>query len=36
MLNILFTKYYYGDQIKDDEMGGACSAHGETGNGYNI
>jgi hypothetical protein len=23
-----FTKYYYGDQIKEDEMGGSCSMHG--------
>jgi hypothetical protein len=23
-----FTKYYYGAQIKEDEMGGACSKHG--------
>jgi hypothetical protein len=23
-----FTKCYYGDQIKEDEMGGACSTHG--------
>jgi hypothetical protein len=23
-----FTKYYWDDQIKEDEMGGACSAHG--------
>jgi hypothetical protein len=21
-------KYYYGDQIKEDEMGGPCSPHG--------
>jgi len=23
-----FTKYYCGDQIKEDEMGGTCSNHG--------
>jgi hypothetical protein len=22
------TKYYYGDHIEEDEIGGACSAHG--------
>jgi hypothetical protein len=22
-----FTKYYYGDQIREDEMHGACSTH---------
>jgi hypothetical protein len=25
----LFTRYYYGDQIKGDEIGGAFSMHGE-------
>jgi hypothetical protein len=25
---VLFTKYY-GDQINEDEMGGACSTHGK-------
>jgi hypothetical protein len=25
---VLFTTYYYGDQIKEDEMGGACNTHG--------
>jgi hypothetical protein len=25
--NKLLTKYYQGDQIKEDEVGGACSAH---------
>jgi hypothetical protein len=24
---ILFTKYYLGDQIKDDGIGGVCSTH---------
>jgi hypothetical protein len=27
-------KYYYDDQIKEDEMGGVCSAHG--GNAYKM
>jgi hypothetical protein len=27
-----FPKHYYGDQIEEDEMGGACSTH----DGYNI
>jgi len=26
---VLFTKYYYGDQIKDDMMCGICSTYGE-------
>jgi hypothetical protein len=25
--NSHFTKYYSGDQIKEDEMGGKCSMH---------
>jgi hypothetical protein len=25
---VSFVKYYYGDQIKGDEMGGACSTYG--------
>jgi hypothetical protein len=29
-----FTKYYYGDQVKEDEMGGESSTHGEMRNGY--
>jgi hypothetical protein len=24
----LFAKYYYCDQIKEDEMSGACTMHG--------
>jgi hypothetical protein len=24
---VRFTKYYYSHQIKEDEMGGACSKH---------
>jgi hypothetical protein len=34
MTNTLFDglfitiQYYYGDQSKEDEMGGACGAHG--------
>ena len=26
---LLFTKYYMGDQIKNNEMGGACSTYGK-------
>jgi hypothetical protein len=26
---LLFTKYFWDEQIKKDEMGGTCSAHGE-------
>jgi hypothetical protein len=29
------TKCYYGDQIKEDEMGGGCSTHGRK-KAYNI
>jgi hypothetical protein len=25
---LLFARYCYGDQSKEDEMGGACGAHG--------
>jgi hypothetical protein len=25
---VRFTKYYYGDQVKEDEMSGACSTRG--------
>jgi hypothetical protein len=32
----LFTKYYQVDEIKEDEMGGACSEHGEMRNAYKI
>jgi hypothetical protein len=32
---VLFTKYK-SDQIKEFEMGGACSAHGETRNANEI
>jgi hypothetical protein len=27
----LFTKYYYGDRIEKDKMGGDCSKHGRRG-----
>jgi hypothetical protein len=27
-LFIVFSKYYYGDEIKEDEMGGSCRTHG--------
>jgi hypothetical protein len=33
---LLFTIYYYSDKIREDEMGGACSAHDETRNAYKI
>lgn len=32
----MLAKYYSGDQIKDDEMGGACSTRGEKRNAYRI
>jgi hypothetical protein len=28
ILFVLFTKYYWCDQIKEDEIGEACMAHG--------
>jgi len=31
-----FTKYCLGDQIKGDEMGGACSLHGRDGRWVHI
>ena len=27
-MNLLYTKYYSGDQMKKIEMGGACSTYG--------
>jgi hypothetical protein len=34
---LYFTKYYYGDQIKEDEMGVTCSTHMEkTRNSYKM
>jgi hypothetical protein len=33
---ILLTVYYWNDQIKDDEMGGACSAHRKARKAYTI
>jgi hypothetical protein len=30
------AKYYSDDKIKEDEMGGVCSAHGKMRNTYNI
>jgi hypothetical protein len=29
-------RYYFGDEIKEDEMGKICSRHGEIRNIYNI
>jgi len=26
--NLLFTKYYYGNKIKEDEISGSCSTQG--------
>jgi len=26
--NVLFTKYYYSNEIKEDEMGKTCNMHG--------
>jgi hypothetical protein len=31
-----FAKYYYVDQIKNDEMGGACSTYGRDENWIQI
>jgi hypothetical protein len=30
------AKYYYGDQMQEDEMGRTCSMHGGMRNGYKI
>jgi hypothetical protein len=32
---VLFTKYYWDDEIKKNEVGEACGAHKKI-NGYNI
>jgi hypothetical protein len=32
----LWTTYYWDDQIKEDEMGKACSTHGEMRHSYKI
>jgi hypothetical protein len=29
-------KYYYNDQIEEDEMGGPCSAHEKVRNAYKM
>jgi len=34
--HVRFKNYYYGHQIKEDEMGEACSTLGEMRNGYKI
>jgi hypothetical protein len=30
----LFTQYYWGDQIEENEIGGACSTYGEVYTGF--
>ena len=34
--SILLTKYYSGDQIKKNEMGGACSTYGGRRGAYRV
>jgi len=34
--HLLLTKYYYGDQIKVNELGGARGKYGENGNAYTL
>jgi hypothetical protein len=36
LIIVRFTRYYYGDQIKEDEMDGTCSTHGRDGKCTNI
>jgi hypothetical protein len=33
---VLFTKYNYNNQVKEDEMGRACSTNGVKGNVYRL
>jgi hypothetical protein len=33
---VLITKYYLGNQTKENEMGGACSTYGEKIGAYRI
>jgi len=35
-LILLLTKYYSGEQIKEDEIGGECGTVGEMRNGYGV
>jgi hypothetical protein len=35
-LYLLFIRYYYGDEIKEDEISGACSTHGRVVNEYKL
>jgi hypothetical protein len=35
-LSVLLTKYYLGDQIEKNEMGGACSTNGERRGTYRV
>jgi hypothetical protein len=35
-LLVLFSRYYYKDQIKQGENGGACGKHGEMRYAYKI
>jgi hypothetical protein len=33
---VLLTKFYYGNQIKDNEIGGTCITNRDDKNAYNI
>jgi hypothetical protein len=33
---VIFSKYYYGAEIKKDEMGGTCSTHAGLENEHKI
>jgi hypothetical protein len=33
---VLISKYYYADQIKENEVGGACGTHGRGENVYGV
>jgi hypothetical protein len=34
--SVLFTKYYWSDQIKKNEIGEACSSNEEKGGAYRV
>jgi hypothetical protein len=36
LLSVIVTKYYSGDQIKNNEMGAACSSDGEERGAYMV